>query len=536
MQNQNFTPNEDRPEAQSQRFPFYTTPEPPPKPKPVFTPRDTVFAYLSLAVGYLFAISLPASRTPLGTTLAILLLYLFGAVHLRLHRHTPSVRSILFGTFFALLAIAPVTNGNGVLRFFACVLSLCGFLFFLSDAAGRLKGGLLSGDLLSHVKNALVRTPFSRPLALFPALLPAKADKIGKRMGKTALWILLGILLATVPTAIIVALLSYDAQFTGLLKQLFSFRIDGIGELILDLAVAVTVGALLFGTLFSVNEKQDGTPASSATVNTHVLPRPLLCAAVTPILAVYAIFFVSQKDYYLSALTNRLPEDITFAEYARQGFFELCWVCAINALLLLLFNLLIVKQKDGKNLLVRAYSSLISVFTLILIATALSKMLLYIDAYGLTQKRVYTSWFMLLLAVAFVAILVKQVVRKFPLLPTLAVSTLLAFALIALPSVDAAIADYNVDRHLKGDAKTVDVVSLKRIGSASVPALTELEKALGSCGTATQTEDQRCLLAATRSALNELDAELAEKEDSFFAFNLPDAIARKLLMERTETP
>ena len=532
MQNQNFTPNEARPEAQSQRFPFYTTPEPPPKPKPVFTARDTAFAYASLIVGYLFAIALPASKTPLGTLLAILLLYAFGAVYLRVNKFSPSVRSTVCGICFSLFSLSLITNGNGTVRFFACTVAICGFLFFLSDAAGALFGGLLSNDLLRHLKQATLSTPWSRPLAVFPALIPTKADGISKKIGKTALWILLGILLAAIPTAIIIALLSYDEQFMGLLEQIFSFEIDGIGELIADLAVALITAALVFGTLYTIKEKRNDPPSKSAPVNTHVLPRPLLCAAVTPILIVYVIFFISQKDYYLSALTSRLPQDLTFAEYARQGFFELCWVCAINALLLLLFNLLIVKREGGKNLLVRIYSSVISVFTLVLIATALSKMLLYIDAYGLTQKRVYTSWFMLLLAFAFIAVLIKQILARFPLLPTLAVGALLAFALIALPNVDKTIADYNVDRYLDGDSKTVDVHVLKELGSSSVPALTELEKALGSCGTATQTEDQRFLLNETKSVLDELDASLAEKESSLFSFNIPDAIARALLEER----
>lgn len=51
---------------------------------------------------------------------------------------------------------------------------------------------------------------------------------------------------------------------------------------------------------------------------------------------------------------------------------------------------------------------MLSIFTLILIATAISKMVMYISVYGLTQLRFYTTWFMLLLAVIFVMIIVKQ--------------------------------------------------------------------------------------------------------------------------------
>ena len=89
----------------------------------------------------------------------------------------------------------------------------------------------------------------------------------------------------------------------------------------------------------------NGQPEEVSCADLHVLPRALLCAAVTPILAVYVIFFISQWSYYVSAFTNVLPADLTYAAYAREGFFQLCGVSALNAAMLLLFNLLI--RKNG---------------------------------------------------------------------------------------------------------------------------------------------------------------------------------------------
>lgn len=60
--------------------------------------------------------------------------------------------------------------------------------------------------------------------------------------------------------------------------------------------------------------------------------------------------------------------------------------------------------ESGKAL--KIMTVILSVFTLILIATAQSKMFLYIKEYGLTPKRVYTSWLMFILAAVFVLIII----------------------------------------------------------------------------------------------------------------------------------
>ena len=338
--------------------------------------------------------------------------------------------------------------------------------------------------------------------------------------------------MALIPTVIVVALLSYDDQFTKLLRE--TVKKIRLWELIRDLILGFGVAIPLFGALYSSKIKHACAKKEEEELPTSrlgVLPRPLLCAAVTPILLVYVLFFFSQRSYYLSALTHVLPSDLTYAVYARQGFFELCWVCGINAALLLFFNLFIARKEGGKNLLKRVYSAIISVFTLILIVTALSKMILYIDFYGLTQKRVYASWFMCLLAFVFLAVLLRQILPRFPLIPAATIGVLVFWAIIAFPNTDAAIARYNVDAFLQNDLQEMDVDALERLGVSSVPALIELEQTLAQ--TADLSDAKALALNDAREALATMEKELQEK-DGLLAWNLPDAIAKQLLEERKE--
>ncbi|MBQ8432447.1 MAG: DUF4173 domain-containing protein [Clostridia bacterium] len=522
---QNFTPPPQPPEAS--RFPYYT----PPQPRRVFSGKDTLFAYLSLAVGYLSATAFPVFRTPLGAFLTLLLLFGLGTAYLLSHGMKPSLRASLCGGAFLVLGVSLITNGNATLRVFVYIAVLLGFLFFLADGAGLCPGGWFSNGLLQSAERAILRQPCTGWKHFWPALSPFRKGETGKRTARTLGWILLGLGAAVIPTAVIVALLSYDDQFTGLLERLFSFSLDGFWEVMGDLAVGVIFASVLFGALFALKLKKEANEPERETAGarTHVLPKALLCTAVTPILLVYVLFFISQSGYYLSALTHVLPGDLTYAEYARKGFFELCWVCGINALLLLFFNLFIVKKPGEKHLLQRIYSSVIAVFTLVLIATALSKMLLYIDSYGLTQKRVYASWFMLVLTFVFVVVLLRQILPRFPWLPTLAVGCFLLFALLCLPNTDARIANYNVNAYITGELNTVDVAALEDLGTSALPALFELHEHLrGQSDPSAKPTPQ---LEETKAAIHSLVKEMTERleDEGFFAWDLPSLKIRAYL-------
>ncbi|MBQ5972616.1 MAG: DUF4173 domain-containing protein, partial [Oscillospiraceae bacterium] len=156
-----------------------------------------------------------------------------------------------------------------------------------------------------------------------------------------------------------------------------------------------------------------------------------------------------------------------------EGFFELCAVAVINALMILIATLFVRRRRPGAPL-VRTYVSVYSVFTLILIATALSKMLLYIDVFGLTRLRVLTSVFMLALALCFLAVLVKQFVRRLPLVGVVAAVAVIALAGVSLCDLDGAVSDYNVGAYLAGRIADPDVDLLQETGEGAVPALLRL--------------------------------------------------------------
>ena len=73
-----------------------------------------------------------------------------------------------------------------------------------------------------------------------------------------------------------------------------------------------------------------GASAETALPKLRVVPEAVWLAALGVFSALYLAFFFVQGRYLFGAFTRTLPESFTVAEYARQGFFELCRVMAIN--------------------------------------------------------------------------------------------------------------------------------------------------------------------------------------------------------------
>jgi hypothetical protein len=242
---------------------------------------------------------------------------------------------------------------------------------------------------------------------------------------------------------------------------------------------------------------------------------------MTPVLILYVIFFVSQWSYFTAAFYGVLPEGFVYSSYARQGFFQLCTVASLNALALIFVSIFVRRQSRVERVLLKVYSVITALFTLVLISTALSKMALYISAYGLTLKRVYASWFMVFMAAGFIYAIIANLVKRFrfnfALLPTGA----LMFAVIAYANVGGFIARYNADAYLDGRLGSVDIYEISRMGDSGIPALVRLADA----------EDSEVADEAVRSIKEYLELN-SDRKDNILTFSLPRAKALALLKRK----
>lgn len=288
------------------------------------------------------------------------------------------------------------------------------------------------------------------------------------KAGKTGGAVALGLLIAVPVVAVLVPLLmSADAAFEGLLALLPEFRwqktlATALSGAFLGYVFYTRTAALHHLPLKATTEKQrKGLPA--LTVNTV-----LIAAAF-----VYGVYLVSQLAYFVGGFAGILPEEYTLAEYARRGFFEMGWVCAIN-LLLIACAVALVSARGKVSGLTRMLCLFLGLVTLFLVATASAKMFLYIESYGLTRLRVLTEVFMIWLGLTTVFVCIWLFRPKAGYMKQ---SVLLALSLCAALlwlDVDAQVARYNVRAYQTGKLETVDMTHLSGLSDSAVPYIAAL--------------------------------------------------------------
>lgn len=130
---------------------------------------------------------------------------------------------------------------------------------------------------------------------------------------------------------------------------------------------------------------------------------------VSALLLVYVLFTGVQFLYLFGG--HGLPEGLTYAEYAREGFGQLIWVAAIN---LAVFSVCLCRTKDDKIL--RGLLLALMAATAVILISAFTRLFLYIGAYDLTLKRVQAFWMLAYISVVIVLCAIRLYQKKLPLL------------------------------------------------------------------------------------------------------------------------
>ncbi len=483
---------------------------------------DTIMALTALVFGYFLVRLLPVFNKPVGAALFLLGLYATSFLWLRKSGIRPTVRSLAFAASGLALLPAFIINPPGAFTAFLFVFELAAYIYFIYSAPGNGIEDKVSSLFFFDALRAVFLMPSASLPALFRALPTGGSGRM-KRFFRMLPWILLGLISAVIPTLIVALLLSYDESFRRIIEQIAELDLGWLVGRLFSFALGVPAAVYGYSLFVSsrsrkLADKMSGESCREAVKRVGVLPQALICATMTPVLLVYAIFFASQRGYYLSAFTGALPEGLIYSDYAREGFFQLFAVAVINILMLISASLFMKKRSVGKPITLKIYTVVTSVFTLVLIATALSKMALYIGAYGLTHKRVWASWFMLLMAAGFIFVIIGQFAEKFRFNTALLIAGFILSAAISFSNIGGIVADYNAAAYLDGRLNGVDLAEIYMTGCSGAPALLRI---------ANEAEDTE-----TRACAREYLALLSDSalgEYSFYEFNLPRARAAKLL-------
>ncbi len=483
-----------------------------PPPKRIYEGIECLFAWLCVLVGYLLSRALSFSGIkPLGLFLTVAFLTLASTVVLVIKKARWDLHSVSAAALAVVFAASLLVTDAGFVNFLSLVCSASAYCYFVYCATGNRMEKGFSDCVPADLFCALLRYPFAKLGDVYRAMFSGRSKGT-----KGVARVLAGLAIAVIPTAAVIGLLSYDDGFMGLLDDAFSFLDDfDLASQFGSLIVGLLAGMYLFGLYSCATGKQkkpyDLNAARVKREKRRVVPLLTTAAALFPLCTVYAFFFVSQWDYYVSGFGGVLPEGVaTYAEYARSGFFELCAVSVINFFVLIAVSLWMRREKTAEQVFLKIANVLLSLMTLVLIGTAMAKMMLYIDTYGLTLKRVLASWLMILLAVVFLLIIAKQIVSRFKLISASAIALTVMVGVLAFSNVGGRIADYNADMFLQGKHIDIDIRTLYQLGEPAVPAMIRLEEHI---------RDNPEIGYIHSNLQGKLEILQRKHDDSFFAFS-----------------
>lgn len=361
-----------------------------------------------------------------------------------------------------LLAFATMCTDDGVLHFFnktgIFLLMITLLLSNLYEVNSWSFGKTVSA-ITQTICSAMgeIFAPFSHGKWYCKNKLSAKNSRV--------LYVVLGIVIAIPIFAIMAALLfSADAVFRNLGKNVLDAlnleNIYGITwRLVLFFMAAYALLVYLEKRILKVEEK------------VRKRGEALLAIPVALMLTLMYMVFCGIQIRYLFLGGMELPATYTYAEYAREGFFQLLMVAIINFILVLVGLSYFKESKILKWIL-----TLMSLCSFVMIASSAYRMIMYVSYYYLTYLRVLVLWGLLVLTSLFVGVIIYIFRKGFPLFRySLSVVTLL-YIVLAFARPEYIIAKVNVaainqDSTFFKSEEFDDYYYLTQLGGDAAPAI-----------------------------------------------------------------
>ena len=280
---------------------------------------------------------------------------------------------------------------------------------------------------------------------------------------------------------------SADAAFADVLHRAVP-DID-VGTVTRWVFVFVVAGGLLGGAAFlraappDLSGMTGGRPGRVGRLE-WAIPLGLLTV-------LFAMFVAVQLAVLFGGSRHVLDTDgLTYADYARGGFWQLLAVTGLTLVVLAGAVRWAPRDTTADRVLIRAILGALAVLTLVVVASALHRMDVYADTYGLTRLRVLVALCELWLGLTFVLVLVAGVRLRAAWLPRAVVAIgVLTLLGLAAANPDGLIAERNIARYEQSGR--IDLPYLSRLSADAVPALDRLAPAQRTCALALVQVDLR---------------------------------------------
>lgn len=462
-------------------------------PRP-YAPGSVVVA--SVAVGVAGAFALPLDRPAIGWVVVGIVAAL--AVGLVARRDSELVLSggerAMRGGWLALaiglLAVGAVRDAEWL--FALCVLG-AGVAGSLAAGGGRSFFGLFAGAFSVPV-TALVRLDW--------VIRGAAAVRVRGARGRLLVSIAVSVVLLVVFGALFAGA---DAAFASLVSAVLP-TVDGPaivrGGFVFWLLVFGTAGACLV----AVKGAPERAERSARTVGLveWALPVGMLVLLFGGFVAVQLASLFGGEAYV------QRTAGMTYAVYARSGFWQLSAVSVLALAVIGLATRWAPRERSGERLWLRVLLGALAVLTLVIVASSVSRMLAYQEAYGATVLRLLVLTCELWIGLVYLVVLAAGIRLRGSWVPRIVVTSGLTVLFgLSVANPEHLVAEINVaqQRHL-------DLSYLRQMSADVVPVLDRLPEPQRSC------------------ALRTINYTLAGAEPGWREWNASRARARELLAAR----
>lgn len=468
--------------------------------------------WITLGTVGMFALALSEGRRPLAASyvLAVINLALAATLLLRSEPFT-----CFLGGFISLI-------GSGML---AMTLTTGHWL--------RFRLGDIIVALLTMVASAVVRGGELLIRRSTPAEAPVPAQTGWSGARRQAFPVIRGLLLAVPVVAVLAGLLaSADLVFAERLEGLLDiFKLDNLVEYLFRLGYILVLAYAFAGLLAQALSPKGSTeaPDPHEPWKARFLGSTEAFIILGSVVALFVFFLAIQFQYLFGGQANITAAGFTYSDYARRGFFELVAVAILSLSLYLLLSTITRRTESRQQTTFSGLSILLIALVLVILVSALQRLLLYEQAYGFTRLRTYTHIFIPWLALLLLVTIVLEVLRRPGHFGLALVMCVFGFSFtFTLINVDSLIAGLNLDRvragqvveseNMRGEAD-LDARHLTDLSADAVPVIAA---AYGDSRYDAETRNQLGAVLACHSL--KLD-----DDPDWRSFRIPEATARATL-------
>ena len=458
----------------------------------------------------------------------------------------PARANILLGIIILGLAVQPFLRAEPFSQALGILLALLGLMIW---AATLRNGNWLHFTLWDYIRAvavlifAALTRPFQQPNP--GENHPASGQyAVHLQQGRA---VLRGLLLALPIVGLLALLLaSADLVFAQRLESVLqALRLDKLPETLFRLFYVLVLTVVFCGVLLhAVLPRQEIRPsARESPFLSPFLGWTESSIVLGSVNALFAFFVILQFRYLFGGQVNIHEAGFTYAEYARRGFGELVWVALISLGLVLTLHTITRRETPIRQRSFILLHGLLIGMVLVILASALQRLILYEQAYGFTRLRTYTYLFIPwlgLLLLTVVGLLFSNQMRRVGLV--LVIFGLGFGLLLGFWNVDSWIARQNIQRAMNGQELDGDYLQMlsadavpeliRQVNQAGLPASVRQEILIGLACRAAQSSPSNPLWQSFNLSQNRADnllgshAELWQKYpvevDSYGSYVLVD--------------